>query len=69
MDVFVPTYEWNARYSSVEEAYAKGYACGDYEEGDEFKMIRLTVGACTTYKVIDGKPVPIELSFPESLEE
>ena len=63
MDIFVPDYEWNAHYDSVEENMT---GC-DYEEGDEFKMIRLTVGACTTYRVVNGKPVPVAVAFPEAL--
>ena len=67
MEIFVPDYEWNAHYASVESAVTQGQACGDYNEGDEFKMVRLTVGACTTYKIIDGKPVPVVVSFPNGL--
>lgn len=67
--VFVPDYEWNAQYSSVEAAVEAGLPYGDYTEGTEFTMIRLTVGAKTTYKMIDGKPVPIVVAFPEGLPQ
>jgi hypothetical protein len=67
MEIFVPDYEWNAHYASVEEAVAEGMKCGDFDEGDEFKMVRLAVGACTTYKIVDGKAVPIAVSFPTGL--
>lgn len=67
MEIFVPDYEWNAHYSSVEESVAEGMKCGDFDEGEEFKMVRLTVGACTTYKIVDGKPVPVAVSFPDGL--
>ena len=67
MEIFVPDYEWNAHYNTVEESVEAGFACGDFKEGDEFKMVRLTVGACTTYKIVDGKPVPVAVSFPAGL--
>jgi len=67
MDIFVPDYEWNAHYGSVEESVLEGMKCGDFAEGDEFRMVRLTVGACTTYRIVDGKPVPISVAFPEGL--
>jgi hypothetical protein len=60
MNIFVPDYEWNSHWDSVEENVAE---C-DYAEGDEFKMVRLTVGACTTYRIVNGKPVPVIVSFP-----
>lgn len=64
MEIFVPDYEWNAHWKTVEESVDAGFASGDFSEGDEFKMVRLTVGACTTYKIIDGKPIPVAISFP-----
>lgn len=67
MEVFVPPYEWNSHYTSVEEAVAEGQKYGDCQEGDEFQMVRLTVGALTTYKVVDGKAVPIKVAFPEGM--
>lgn len=63
MDIFVPDYEWNSHWNSVEESVAE---C-DYTEGDEFKMVRLTVGACTTYRIVNGKPVPVVVAFPDGL--
>ena len=67
MEIFVPDYEWNSHWNSVEEAVATGKECGDYSEGDEFKMVRLTVGAMTTYRIVDGKPVPVSVAFPDGL--
>lgn len=67
MEIFVPDYEWNAHYSTVEESVKAGFECGDFDEGDEFKMVRLTVGACTTYRIVDGKPVPVAVAFPDKL--
>lgn len=69
MDVFVPEYDWNSQWSSVEKSVKEGVAYGDYAEGDEFKMVRLTVHACTTYKIIDGKPVATAISFPVGIKE
>ena len=67
MDIFVPDHEWNSHYASVEEAVAEGQKDGEYQEGDEFKMVRLTVGAMTTYRVVDGKPVSVAIAFPDKL--
>lgn len=68
MEVFVPEYEWNAHYPSIQENLDDGLERGEYQEGDEFKMVRLLVGACTTYAIKDGKPVPVAVSFPKGLE-
>lgn len=65
VEVFVPDYDWNARHPSVDASVKEGVACGDYQEGDEFKMVRLTVGPCTTYKIVNGDPVPQAISFPD----
>ena len=67
MEIFVPEYDWNSHWSSVEESVSAGFECGDHEEGDEFTMVRLTVGAATTYKIVDGKPTPIRVAFPDPL--
>lgn len=67
IDIFVPEYDWNSHWSSVEESVAAGFECGDHKEGDEFTMVRLTVGAATTYKIVDGKPVPTRVAFPGPL--
>lgn len=61
-EIFVPTYEWNAHYDSVAEAVAEGR--GDYPEGAEFKMVRLTVHAETTYRIVNGQPVPVSVAYP-----
>lgn len=61
MEIFVLDYDWNSQWNSVEES-ASDY---NYSEGDEFKMVRLNVGACTTYRIVNGKPVPVAVAFPE----
>lgn len=63
MDIFVPDYDWNSHWGSVEESVS---VC-DYAEGEEFTMVRLTVGAATTYKIVDGKPTPTRVAFPDPL--
>ena len=68
MEVFVPEYDWNCQWESVEASVSAGQECGDFSEGDEFKMVRITVGACTTYRIVDGKAVPVAISFPEALQ-
>ena len=67
-DIFVPTYEWNSHYASIDECVKDGKQFGEYNHGDEFEMVRITVGAKTKYRMVDGKPVPIEVSFPEKIE-
>jgi len=67
MEIYVPDYEWNAQYESPEECLALGREKGDLKEGDEFSLVRLTVGANTTYRVIDGKAVPIIITFPVAI--
>jgi hypothetical protein len=62
MEIFVPDYDWNSHWSTVEESAGE---CA-YAEGEEFKMVRLTVGACTTYRIVDGKPVPVSVAFPDA---
>jgi hypothetical protein len=63
-EIFVPDYEWNAHYESPEEVIATG----ELAEGEEFDLVRLTVGAKTTYRVVNGKPVPVSVAFPEGIE-
>lgn len=67
MEIFVPDYEWNSHWKSVDEAVEDGKKYGDFPEGDEFTMVRITVGAATTYRIVDGKPMPINVAFPDSL--
>ncbi len=64
MDIFVPDDDWNSQWESVDE-YVSAYG---YAEGEEFKMVRLTVGAFTTYRIVKGKPVPVAIAFPVKLE-
>ncbi len=63
MDIFVPEYDWNSHWESVNENVTE---CG-YAEGDEFTMVRLTVGARTTYRIVNGSAVPVAMAFPEGL--
>jgi hypothetical protein len=67
VEIFVPDYEWNAHYGSVEEAVTAGCEFDELKDGDEFKLVRLTVGACTTYRMVDGKAVPVAVAFPDAL--
>ena len=60
MDIFVPHYDWNSHWSTVDENVAE---C-EYADGEEFKMVRLAVGACTTYRIVEGKPVSV--AFPDA---
>jgi hypothetical protein len=62
VDIFVPDYDWNSHWSSVDESAGE---C-DYAEGEEFKMVRLTVGACITYRIVNGQPVPVLVAFPDA---
>ena len=64
MEIFVPDYDWNSHWESVESNAA---AC-ELREGEEFSLVRITVGCCTTYRIIDGKPVPIAISFPKGID-
>lgn len=64
MEIFVPDYDWNAHWGSVEESAT---AC-EYEEGEEFVMVRLTVGAATTYRMQGGKPMPVSVAFPDNIQ-
>ena len=68
MDVFVPDYDWNSQWESVEASVKNGQGYGDFSEGDEFSMVRLTVGARTTYRIVNGVPTPVSVSFPEELK-
>ena len=36
MEVFVPEYDWNCQWESVEASVSAGQECGDFCEGDEF---------------------------------
>lgn len=68
-ELYVPDYEWNAHYNSPEECVEQGKEVGDFKEGEEFSLVRLQVFAKTTYKIVDGKPVPVSLAFPDQLLE
>ena len=66
-EVFVPDYDWNAHFASPEEHIRSGQEYGESEEGSEFTLVRLTVGAKTTYRVVNGKPEVVSIAFPEAL--
>lgn len=68
-EVFVPDYDWNSHFTSPEDHVESGREYGESDEGSEFTLVRLTVGAKTTYRIVDGKPVAISLAFPEALKE
>jgi hypothetical protein len=68
MEIHVPDYEWNMHYKSPEEAVEIGAGFGDYKEGGEFKLVRLQVGAITTYRIVGGKPVPVMIGFPTGID-
>ena len=38
-----------------------------HTEGAEFTLVRVTVGAAITYRVVNGKPVPTSIAFPERI--
>lgn len=63
MEIFVARYDWNEQYGSVEEMASQ---CS---EGEEFELVRMTVGGCTKYKILNGAPVAMHVSFPERIEE
>lgn len=63
MEIFVTHYDWNEQFTSVEEM-ADGCS-----EGSEFSLVRLTVGGLTRYKIINGAPVAMSVSFPERASE
>lgn len=68
MDVFVQDYDWNVHWNSVDEVVEAEKQYGAYSEGHEFTMVRLTVGASTTYRICDGRPVPVAVNFPVKIE-
>lgn len=67
--VFVPPDDWNSHYTSPEDHILAGAEFGESKEGSEFQLARLEVGACTTYRIVDGKPVPVVVSFPDQPKE
>lgn len=64
-DIFVPDYEWNAHYESPEEMVKE--AGGELSDGDEFELVRLTVGAKTRYRIVNGQPIPVSVAFPDKV--
>lgn len=66
VEVFVPPDEWNSHYDSPEDHIASAREWGEAEEGSEFTLVRLTVGAQTTYRIVNGKPEVVSLAFPSA---
>jgi len=66
-EIFVPDDEWNAHYESPDEAAQEYVECGDAVEGSEFDLVRLQVFAKTTYRIINGKAVPVAFAAPGDL--
>ena len=64
-EIYVPDYEWNSHYNSPEECVEIGREFDEFKEGETFSLVRLQIFAKTTYKIMDGKPVPIEVAFPD----
>jgi len=62
-EIFVPDYDWNSHFTSPEDHVEAGREYGESEEGSEFELVRLTVGAKTTYRIVNGKPVPVAVGF------
>ena len=63
MEIFVHDTDWHDHFASLEEYVAeRGIA-----EGEKFSLVRLTVGAHTTYRVQDGKVVPESVAFPKAM--
>ncbi|WP_130358281.1 hypothetical protein [Pigmentiphaga kullae] len=54
--------DWNAHYTSPDEA-AQGYVdCGDRVEGEEFDLVRVHVFAKTTYRIVNGRAMPVAIA-------
>lgn len=66
MELFVDHSDWNDQYKSPEQS-----EYDDEIEGKEFQLVRVEVSAATRYRIENGKPVAISVSFPmeESLDE
>jgi hypothetical protein len=60
-DVFVSDLDWNDQFDTPDEfAELEGLS-----EGAEFALVRLSVSGKTTYRIVDGKPVPVAIAFAE----
>lgn len=68
MEIFITPGELAAcdQYDSAQD-YVEAAAVEDVDlaEGAEFRLVRITVGAATLFKIVDGKPVPVAVSFPQ----
>lgn len=67
MEVFVSDYEWNAHFESPQQAADDYLKYGDRKEGEEFELVRLNVIGKTTYRIVDGKAVPIAIATPDRI--
>lgn len=63
MDVFVTDADWNEQFTSP-ESWAEEYGMKD---GDSFTLVRATVHAKTTYRMMDGKAVPQSMAFANGI--
>jgi len=68
-EIHVAAEDWNCHFESAEECIAKGRQWGECEEGEEFTLVRLQVFAQTRYRIVGGKPQPIQVSFPTEIVE
>lgn len=68
-EIHVAAEEWDSHYQSPEAYIAEGRKWGECEDGDEFTLVRLQVFAQTTYRIVDGKPVPVQVAFPKEIVE
>lgn len=65
--LYLPPDDWNDHYESPEECARQLADCGDLAEGDEFSLVRVEVGTSTTYRIVNGKPQPVAIAFPEAI--
>jgi hypothetical protein len=67
VEVFVPEYDWNSHFASLEDHTKACQEHGESEEGSEFTLVRLAVGAATTYRIVNGKPEVVAIAFPDAM--
>lgn len=66
--IFVENGDWNCHFESLEQCVADGSESGEIEDGTEFTLVRIEVFAATTYRMVDGKPTVVALSFPGEIK-
>ena len=62
MDVFLDELTGQMHESAEQCAEAE-----EAEDGEEFALVKVTVIARYVYRMVDGKPVQIQVAFPEAL--